>query len=130
MQLCGMDALLYIFFLHVLRKSPFHTNTSDRLLLQVDWDKLYVTYTYTVIIYIMFCFVTNKNVYSNINKNKVCLRCYCQRTLNKVTRELVLYILCYTASYFFSLFLSNKIYWVRNIFDFFFFPTLCVVVSG
>ena len=44
--------------LHVLCKSPFHENTSDRLFLQVDWDKLYVAYTYIVhyiLYYVLFC---------------------------------------------------------------------------
>ena len=76
----------------------------------------------------MFCFVTNKNVCSNINKNKVWLICYCLSTLNKMTREFVLCMLSENASYFFSLFQSNRIYWVRNIFEFFFHAVWVVLV--
>ena len=79
-----------------------------------------------IICLIIFCFVTNKIVCSNINK--VCLMFYYLKTLNKIMRELVLHMLFQNGSYFFRLFQRKIIYWVRNIFDFFYAVSVVLLV--
>ena len=54
--------------------------------------------------------------------------CYYLKTLNKIIGELVLYMLCLNGSYFFSLFQRNRIYQVRNIFDFFYAVSVVLLV--
>ena len=54
--------------------------------------------------------------------------CYYLKTLNKIIGQLVLDMLCLNGSYFFSLFQRNRIYQVRNIFDFFYAVSVVLLV--